>query len=348
MGWGCDRRGKAALSPGLPRADGLAHTEVEYADLELRQLEYFLAIIEGGSLSKAATVVGVAQPALSRQMRQLETELNVQLFYRHGRGIRLTPEGQQLETVVRPVLRDLNQIRCELRATAAVPTGAISFGMPPSMSAAIGAEVVSQFAQRFPGVKLHLVDGLSGFVNEWLAAGRIDMAVINNARRSPYIRMDYLMTVDLFLFGRRQDVEALSPDPDVFPTKRLTELPLLLVGRNHGLRRELDRIARTLDLTLDIRVEVDALSALKKLVREGNGFTILPRGVILSEEGNTDFAARRLIDPDLRQDFMMAFSLQRPTTRAMRELAQLVRSELCRALDDGRLVGHVEQDKKPK
>ncbi|CAI2933119.1 LysR family transcriptional regulator [Aminobacter niigataensis] len=311
--------------------------------MELRQLEYFLAIIEGGSLSKAATVVGIAQPALSRRMRQLEEELNVQLFYRHGRGIRLTSEGKQLQSVVAPIIRDLEQVRSELRESSVVPTGKISFGVPPSISAAIGAEIVAKFSRRFPHVKVHLVDGLSGFINEWLTAGRIDMAVINHARRSPYMRMDYLMSVDLFLFGPRDDIDAISPNSDVFPTSDLTKLPLLLVGRHHGLRRELDGAMRKLGLELNVKAEVDALVALKNLVRGGHGFTVLPHGLILPEVGNRDFGFRRLVEPGLRQDFMIAFSLQTQTTRAMRELAKLVRTEVSLALNDGRLVGHVEQ-----
>lgn len=310
--------------------------------MELRQLSYFMAIVDSGSLSKAATIVGVTQSALSRQIMALEEELNVRLFYRHGRGIRLTREGEQFQTVVAPTLRDLTQVASELREVAEVPAGAISFGMPPSISTAIGAEIVTQFARDFPYVKLHLVDGLSGFVNEWLAAGRVDMAIVNNARRSPYIRMDYLMTVGLYLFGRRQEIDAIAPDPQDVRTGMLASLPLILVGRNHGLRRALDDAARRLGMALDIRAEVDALTALIKLVRQGMGFTVLPHGVILPEAQNRDFGYRRLVEPSVKQDYMIAFSLQRPTTHAMRELARRVRAEVNRALQDGRLVGRVE------
>lgn len=310
--------------------------------MELRQLSYFMAIVDSGSLSKAATIVGVTQSALSRQIMALEEELNVRLFYRHGRGIRLTREGEQFQTVVAPTLRDLTQVASELREVAEVPAGAISFGMPPSISTAIGAEIVTQFARDFPYVKLHLVDGLSGFVNEWLAAGRVDMAIVNNARRSPYIRMDYLMTVGLYLFGRRQEIDAIAPDPQDVRTGMLASLPLILVGRNHGLRRALDDAARRLGMALDIRAEVDALTALIKLVRQGMGFTVLPHGVILPEAQNRDFGYRRLVEPSVKQDYMIAFSLQRPTTHAMRELAHRVRAEVNRALQDGRLVGRVE------
>ena len=309
--------------------------------MEIRQLAYFMAITEAGSMSRAATIVGVTQSALSRQIAALEDELRVRLFYRHGRGVKLTREGEQFEAVVGPMVRDLMQVTSELRDGADVPAGSISIGMPPSMSAAIGAEIVTDFMRRFPRVKLHLVDGFSGFINEWLAAGRLDMAVVNNARRSPYIRMDYLMTVDLFLFGRTSDIEDVSPDSDSFPLADLPTLPLLLVGQNHGLRRALDEAVRRKGLKLDIRAEVDALAPLKKLVAHGHGFTVLPHGVIFPEAASADFAYRRIISPTLGQDYMLAFSLQKPTTLAMRELARSIRSEIGRALGDGRLIGHL-------
>lgn len=298
---------------------------------------------ESGSLSKAASVAGIAQPALSRTIRQLEEELGVQLFYRHGRGIRPTEEGAQFHASIIPLLRELDQIKSDLGEAAGVPAGDITFAMPPSMSAAIGAEIVKQFFSLYPQVKLHLVDGLSGYVNEWLAAGRVDMAVINNARKSPYVRMDPLLEVNLLLFGRKLEIETLAPNTEIIPTRNIAGLPMLLVGRNHGLRRELDAAMQKLGIQLDIKAEVDALSPLKQLVREGYGFTVLPHGVILPEIGNDDFGFRRLVEPELTQRFMLAFSLQRPTTVAMRELARRVRIELAKAVADGRMVGRVDR-----
>ncbi|MER9469370.1 LysR substrate-binding domain-containing protein [Mesorhizobium sp. M0482] len=315
--------------------------------MELRQLRYFLIITESGALSKASSIIGVAQPALSRQIRQLEEELGVQLFYRHGRGIRVTEEGAQFYAAIVPVLRELDQVKSDLVAAAKVPAGDIVFGMPPSMSAAIGAEIVSDFFAHFPQVKLHLVDGLSGFINEWLASGRVDMAIINNARKAPYMRMDPLLEVDLLLFGRRKDIDAIAPDTETFQTPALVGLPLLLVGRNHGLRRELDSAMQRLGLELDIKAEVDALAPLKKLVRDGHGLTVLPHGVINFEVSNPEFSFRKLVEPNLTQRFMLAFSLQRPTTLAMRELARRVRIELRKAVEDGRMVGRLSKSQSP-
>ncbi|MER8383016.1 LysR family transcriptional regulator [Mesorhizobium sp. M1399] len=107
--------------------------------MELRQLRHFLIVTESGAFSKASSIIGVAQPALSRQIRQLEEELGVQLFYRHGRGVRVTEEGAQFYAAIVPVLRELDQVKSDLVAAAKVPAGDIVFGMPPSMSAAIGS-----------------------------------------------------------------------------------------------------------------------------------------------------------------------------------------------------------------
>jgi LysR family nitrogen assimilation transcriptional regulator len=310
--------------------------------LELSQLRHFLTVAESGSLSKAASTVGVGQPALSRQIRKLEAELGVQLFYRHGRGIRVTEEGAQFRESILPLLQHLSQVKSDLWDSANVLTGEITIGMPPSISGAIGAEIVSFFLAHHKQVKLHVVDGLSGYINEWLAAGRIDMAIINSARKAPYIRMDPLLEVDLFLFGRRKDIEALAPSQNTFKTPDLVKLPLLLVGRNHGLRRELDGAMQRLGLELEVKAEVDALSALKKLVLEGHGFTVLPYGVIHREAGTEGFDSRRLVEPSLSQRIMLAFSFQRPTTPAMRELARRVRIELAKAVASGRMSGRMD------
>lgn len=310
--------------------------------MELSQLRYFLAVAESGSLSKAASTVGVGQPALSRQIRNLEAELGVQLFYRHGRGIRVTEAGARFRESILPLLQHLSQVKSDLWDSAKVLTGEITIGMPPSISGAIGAEIVSFFLAHHKEVKLHVVDGLSGYINEWLAAGRIDMAIINSARKAPHIQMDPLLEIDLFLFGRKQDIESLAPSQSTFRTPDLVKLPLLLVGRNHGLRRELDGVMQRLGLELEVKAEVDALSALKKLVREGHGFTVLPHGVILPETGSDEFAARRLVEPSLSQRIMLAFSFERPTTPAMRELARRVRIELAAAVASGRMVGRMD------
>ena len=281
--------------------------------MELRQLQYFLAVADNGSLSKASAVLGIAQPALSRAVRQLEEATETQLFYRHGRGIRLTEKGAQFQAAVEPLVRSLLQAGDDLKASAGVPAGSISFGMPPSMSAVIGARLVEMFLERYPQVKLHIIDAFSGYVNEWLVAGRLDLAIINSARRSPHVNMDPLLTVDLFHVARHDMVDRAEHDHSTVAFDRLLDSPLILPGRHHGLRRQLEASAQSKGTKLNVIVEIDALEALKELVRRGVASTVLPHGTILKEAQDPNLVIRRLVDPDVTMQFMIAYSLQRPT-----------------------------------
>jgi LysR family nitrogen assimilation transcriptional regulator len=306
--------------------------------MELRQIEYFLSVLEHQSFTNASAVLGVAQPALSRQIRQLEEELGVQLLYRHGRGVKPTEEGIQFQASVEPLLRELGQIRNDLQASSKMPAGEISIGMPPSISSTIAASLVESFRERHPQVRLHIVDGFSGFVNEWLVAGRIDMAVINQARRSPLVRADCLLSMDLFALGVDVDREHRAEE---LPLQALANRPLVLPTRNHGLRRELDAAAEKLGFELTVIAEIDALTALKELVRRGLGATVLPHGALFPEALQSPFSARRIVEPELSMEFSIAFSLQRPMTLGMRELARAIKAEVRSAIEDQRLVGRL-------
>jgi LysR family nitrogen assimilation transcriptional regulator len=200
---------------------------------------------------------------------------------------------------------------------------------------------------RFPQVKLHVIDGFSGFVNEWLTNGRVDMAVLNTARRSPYIRMDPLLTVDLFLLGPCGAVDALAGPGEICPMAALRGVPLLLPGRHHGLRRAVDAAAQKLGFDANTIVEVDSLATIRELVRQEIGMTVLPQGAIFAELRDSAFAVRRLVEPDVTQSFLIAFSLQRPTTMAMRELARAVRQEVKLALEEGRMAGRLPIQEAP-
>ena len=309
--------------------------------MELRHLQYFLAVIASGSFSRASTVLGITQPALSRAIHQLEDIVGTRLFYRHGRGARLTEKGVQFQSAVEPALRHILEARDVLKSSVNVPTGSISIGMPPSLSAVIGSRLVKVFLDCYPRVKLQLVDAFSGYLNEWLAAGRLDMAVINGARRSPHVRMDPLLAVDLFHVARRDLVDASEHNETTIPFKRLLTSPLILPGRHHGLRRQLDRAARDCGGNLNVVLEVDALQALKDLVRLGVASTVLPHGAIIQDFADTRLVVRRLVAPDITMQFMIAYSSERQTTLAMRELARVLRLEVRRAVSEGRLIGRM-------
>ncbi|HEY4202852.1 MAG TPA: LysR family transcriptional regulator [Devosiaceae bacterium] len=308
--------------------------------MKLNQLTYLVTIANYGSLSKAAAVLGVAQPTLSRQLRDLEDEVGVPLLYRHGRGTSPTEHGAAFVDAIKPHIEGILQAKADLRASLEIPSGEISLGIPPSLSAGIGAALVRNFCTHYPQIKLHILEGFSGFVNEWLVNGRVDMAILNAARRTASVQMEPLITEDLFLLGKGALIGDLANDKGEIPTRALNGMPLVLPGRHHGLRRTLDAATQRLGFEVTAVLEIDSLVALKELVSEGRGMAVLPGAAIASSRLGADMRVLRIVDPPLQQSFMIAFSLHKPMTPGLRALARAIRFEVDAALKSGRLVGH--------
>jgi LysR family nitrogen assimilation transcriptional regulator len=302
--------------------------------MELRQLEYFIAIAETGAFSRAALRLGVAQPVLSRQMRALEQELGTELYHRTGRGIVLSEAGKLLEQHARGVLETTAGAKRAINALGSAPSGRVVIGMPPSVGAVLTAPIVRQFHAEFPRISLGVMEGFSGHVLEWLTTGRIDVAVLYNAPRTSALVTDPLLTDELFLLGPTHD-PAHAGDGDV-PAVRLAELPMILPSRPHGLRVLVDDFLARAGVVPNVRVEIDAMPSTLSLVESGIGYTILSYSCVhhLIEAGRI----RRwsIVEPAMTRSLVVATSTQRPVTRAARALAGFVRRQVDQLVQEGR------------
>ncbi len=169
--------------------------------MELKQLKYFLCVAELGSFSKAAVQLSVAQPILSRQIRSLEHDLNAELFYRNGRGIVLSEAGKLLETYAKEIVQTAGKASFEIMAMKSSPRGRITIAMPPSIGWVLTVPLVMRCRGEFPMIALHVVEGFSGHVTEWLSTGRIDIGVVYNAPRLPSLLTEPLLEERLVLLG---------------------------------------------------------------------------------------------------------------------------------------------------
>jgi LysR family nitrogen assimilation transcriptional regulator len=151
--------------------------------MELKQLDYFLGVAESGSFSKAAIRLSVAQPILSRQIKLLESELGVELLYRNGRGVVVSEAGKVLETYARGVVGLVEKAQSEIGSLKAEPRGRVAIAMPPSIGWMLTGPLVVRCREAFPGILLHLAEGFSGHVAEWLSTGRVDIGVVYQAPR---------------------------------------------------------------------------------------------------------------------------------------------------------------------
>lgn len=300
--------------------------------MDFKRLEYFLSVAEHGSFSRAASVIGVAQPALGRQVQRLEETCGVKLFYRHGRGVSLTPDGEIFAARIRPLLLALGQAAQGLGGAQRPLTGSVTLGMTPTVMSLIGLPLIKRVRSIAPGITLNFLTGYSGYVHEWLLDGRLDIAIVHDARRSQHIAVDHLATARLFLVSQPQAACQAGLDAGMrggaVDVDTLARLPLALPSRAHGLRRTIESAAGKRRIALSIAFELDALMLMKAVAQEGLAHTILAMPAVAQDVLRGTLQARPLANPELETRLMLAMSLNRPLTQAARAVVAQLRGVL--------------------
>jgi LysR family nitrogen assimilation transcriptional regulator len=146
--------------------------------MDIKQIKYFLAVAESGGFSKAAQAIHVAQPALSAHVARLEEELGIQLFLRHAKGIELTHAGAILVDHAHDILRRLKHAQDAVRHAADEVHGEVALGLPTTVAMVLTLPLLTEVRAQWPHISLRLVEGHSGWLQEWLQSGRIDAAVL--------------------------------------------------------------------------------------------------------------------------------------------------------------------------
>lgn len=294
--------------------------------LDLRQLQFFSAVAEFGSFSRAAVALSVGQPVISRQIKMLETELGTALLYRNGRGIVLTEAGKLLKDYANAILEQASRATTEIAALSSNPRGTIVIGLPPSVGVVLTSRLVQNFRAAFPFVALRVVEGFSGHLLEWLVMGKIDVAILYNAPRMNNLLCEPLLRDELYLLGPANDSAKLGPGP--VPASAVAELPMILSARPHGLRLLLDQIFSSAGIQPRIELEVDSVPSTLGLVERGVGYTILSYSSVHDLVTQERIKYWRIEKPVIRRELLLATSSQRPTTTAIRALTAQIRSEV--------------------
>ncbi|WP_170134944.1 LysR family transcriptional regulator [Acuticoccus kandeliae] len=301
--------------------------------MEIRQLQYFVEVARSKSFSRAAIALGIAQPALSRQVQQLENELTVPLFYRNGRGVSLTSAGELLFAHATDILGSVSAATSEVMALRGQPTGSAIVGVPPSIGRVLTLPLVQRLKERFPMVSVKIMEGFSGHILEWLLNGRIDVGIFYDDPMTHRFVLEPLAREWLYLIGPASNPDNL--DDDTVPCDRLFSLPLIMPTRSHGLRLYLDSVAMRMKGNFRIELEVDALFSTLHAVREGMGYTVLPHVSLLNEGASDQFRFWRIVDPDLVRIVTMSTYGHRPDSVPTRQICRVVREEVRSLINAG-------------
>jgi LysR family nitrogen assimilation transcriptional regulator len=296
--------------------------------MNLKQLEYFVHVAELGSFSKAAVVLDIAQPALSRQVRSLETELRQQLFLRNGRGVALTEAGKRLFDHSVAVLQLVAHAREDLGASRDEPVGRVTIGLPPSIGRQLTLPLIDRFKKQLPAARLAIVEGLSTHIVEWVTTGRVDVGLAYNPEAQPGLEITPLLQEALGLVSRAAKGKRRRAAPPL-PMKELPGYPLIVPERVHAMRRLLETQAALASIKLDIAWEVSSVPSIIDLVCAGYGHAVLTASGVAASARSGELVMRRLVDPAPVSVLCLAISgHKRPTPlaqRAMRLLTELVR-----------------------
>jgi len=290
--------------------------------MNLKQLRYFVRIAECGSLSKAAEELGIAQPALSQQLRALEDELGVELVTRHSRGIAPNDLGTMLLSHFGTILNEIDRTPLLVQDLTRNPTGEVKLGVTTTAARSLTAPLVAKVHEHYPGITLHVVEAMSGSLSQSLQRGSLDLSILYEPKLLELDDADLMpmLTEDLFLISKHKGI---VKNRKVVPFSMLDELPLVLPCYPNVLTRLLYELAAKRDVKLDVKFEIDSLSSIVELVN-ADFCTVLPLVCLGREIEEGRVTATPITDPRVSWSVHIAAARKGVRSRAVRAVHKLL------------------------
>lgn len=292
------------------------------APVQLEQLRVFIGVATAGSFSRAATLAGSTQSAVSKRMLALEQELSCRLFERTGRGARLTDAGRLLLPRAEALVTDADRLGDVLAASLGQPRGHVRLAVQQSVSWPLVGHVHAKAAVSFPNLRLEVFEAPMKQIDEWLREGRVDIAIVSRLSHEEPAGEDPLFAPTMHLVSAKGDPATRAP---TIPFARLAALPLILASMSNAGRVLIEEQARRRGLRLSVVLEINSVHLVKRLVATGAGYAIASRQAIAAELKAGVLSASRLVRPQIRQRFYLSVAGNRETTAAVRVVADLVR-----------------------
>jgi DNA-binding transcriptional LysR family regulator len=305
--------------------------------MDLRQLKYFVKIVEQRSMSRASVELNVAQSALSLQISTLETRLRQKLLIRRSTGVSPTPAGQTLYKHAVAILRQVERAAQDVERSAAEVSGPASLGLPVVLQDLLAINLLVAARTRLPQVRLHLAEGMSYLLKEMVLQGRLDMTVTYQFEPSPGIVEQPLFNEMIYLVSPAKS--GIKPRERGMSIAEVAQYPLFLSSGQTGMRRLVQAGLAAHGVTVEPFAEVDSLRTLIDAVETGNAHTILPASALqghLKSRADNSLVINSL---DLSRNVVLCTSEHLPLGAAATAVYELLENLIQDALQDGRWVG---------
>jgi LysR family nitrogen assimilation transcriptional regulator len=261
--------------------------------MDLRQLRSLVYIADCGSLSRAAEILRTSQPSLSQQIKHLEAELGVELLHRHARGVTLTELGHAFCAHARTIMKDVERAKEEITARADSPSGKVSIGLPTSACRGIASHLTRIVSDKYPNISLHILEGMTGTLDEWVQLGRLDVALLYDHKAFANIDLTEIMLEDLMLVAGKGN-PILQRAQISF--SELQTLPIVLPSNQHVIRNLIEQLAARENIVPNVVIDCDSLPGIIDLVRNGY-MTVMPHFAMLEEINRNEVGAVAITNP---------------------------------------------------
>jgi LysR family nitrogen assimilation transcriptional regulator len=296
--------------------------------MELRSIQYFVQVADEGCITRTADKIGIAQPALTRHIKQLEAELGTQLLTRLPRGVRLTSSGRDFLDHARTIMLEVSRATKHVRGSTQALNGKVVMGTSPTLAPLLLPGCVARARQQCPAVTLKVVEGFSPQLLDALLTGRLDLAVMTNPPRTTALALTPLCSEPMVVLspprarGTRQafSLAELFGTPFILTVGIRTLVEQQLAGFGGGLR---------------VEAVVDSVESIRRLLISGVGMTIMPVSAFHDEIRAGQLVAYPIEDANLHRILILARPVAEVGSAAVDEIEQIVRGEMAGLLQSG-------------
>jgi DNA-binding transcriptional LysR family regulator len=276
----------------------------------------FIQLAELGSLSRTAVALDVPQSMVSRHLAQLEQDCGARLFRRTGRGVVLTEFGEQIFPRITAMIAQAEVLADDIHTSGGMPAGEVRVGLLPSTVPLLASRLFASVRERYPKIRLHLMEGTNVQLQELVDDGRLDMALLAREDDPPTNDEPILARVSLKLVGRR-DAALLQHETVEF--ERLHGQPLVLPSPPHPIRTRLEQLARARRIELNMAIEADSIWLQHAIAAAGGGYAVTT-GLAGNGALDEQLAAAQIVGPEMWRVLVLSTTLRRPHTLATREV----------------------------
>lgn len=295
--------------------------------MNLRTLRYFVAIADAGSLSAAAAAIPIAQPALTRQLRDLEADLGVQLLMRLPRGVRLTQAGVTLYEAAQRILKEADRVRQQLARKLDEGRATVVLGVPPTLSRIMLPGLFEQSLANLPEIELKTREAFTPTLLDWLERGLIDMAVVTNPESNRPVNLMPLLGEPFALVSH-----ARMKMRSTVSLSQLERIPLLMTSLHHGL---VEQQLRPMGKKLEVRALIDSVDSIREMVVRGKWATIMPVSVFKEAGADPDIVMSEITGVQLNRLLVLAWRREPQNNQAMGMIKDMVEQQFGRLISTG-------------